>query len=126
MFNCFIELTPSCPSKNYFLKSFPDLNPISFHGFLSGKNMEIVSMLIQTHIKLSVQILLLTIFSRFQLHSIAWVSLWRKMRKLLVCWRLFSRAQRALLQNEVLTNCFQYLANFNKLISFPGFYSGEK
>ena len=90
-----IELTSSCPSKNYILKSFPDLNSIFCHGFLSGKNMEIVSMLIQTHIKLPVQILLLTIFSRFQLHFISWVSLWRKMTKLLFCWRLFFQGSKS-------------------------------
>jgi hypothetical protein len=37
LLNSLFQLTSSCPSKNYFLQSFPDFYPISFHGYLSGE-----------------------------------------------------------------------------------------
>ena len=39
--NCLFKLTSSCPSKNYFPQSFPDLNSISFHGLNSGEKWEV-------------------------------------------------------------------------------------
>jgi hypothetical protein len=86
---------------NYILKSFPDLNPISFHGFISGKTLEIVSMLIQTHIKLPSKYYFLQSFPGFYSISFHGFKSGEKCEDYKFFGDFYSKAQRALLQNEV-------------------------
>ena len=50
LFNCFYQTQSKLPFQELLPKISPDLNSISFHWFLSGKNFEIVLMFFQTHI----------------------------------------------------------------------------
>ena len=67
-------------------------------------------MTISTHIKLSFQKLLPTIFSRFLLHFFSWVSLWWKMRSLSIYKRLFLKCQKNSKSKENHYNLFSILS----------------
>jgi len=74
LFQCWFKLTSICPSKYYFLQSFPGFYSISFHGFKSEVKWEDCKFVGD----------------------------------------FYSKAQRALLQNEVFTICFWSSANVAK------------